>query len=83
MELDNLFDGSMTDEEIVNVLESWYRGNPNIDKSKFVENFETLRLPKIVEYLEELKKSNTYLADNPKVLEGILSKIKDICGSKK
>ena len=83
MELDNLFDGSMTDEEVVNLLESWYRGNPNIDKSKFVENFETLRLPKIVEYLEDLKKSNTYLADNPKVLEGILTKIKEVCGSKK
>ena len=83
MNIENLFDGSMTDQEIIVVLDSWYKGNPNIDKTKFADNFETLRLPKIKEYLEQLKNTNTYLANNPKILEGILSITKEVCGSDK
>ena len=83
MTIENLFDGSMTDQEIIYVLDSWYKGNPNIDKTKFVENFETLRLPKIKEYLEQLKNTNSYLANNPKILEGILAVTKETCGSDK
>ena len=81
--IDNIFDGSMSDEDVLNFVESWYRGNPNIDKTKFVDNFETLRLPKIKKYLEELKNSNSYLANNPKILEEISTKMKEICGDKK
>lgn len=83
MNIENLFDGSMTDKEVITALESWYKGNPNIDKSKFADNFESLRLPKIKEYLEQLKNSNSYLANNPKILEGILASVKEVCGSDK
>ena len=81
MEINNLFDGSMTDEEVVGVLEDWYKGNPNIDKTKFADNFDSLRLPKIKAYFEQLKNTDSYLADNPKILDGILTKLKEICGS--
>ena len=81
MNVESLFE--MTDEKAVDILNGWYMGNPNIDKTKFAENFETLRLPKIKDYLEELKKSNSYLANNPAILEDVLGTISQICGSGK
>lgn len=81
--IDNLFDGSMSDRETVEHIELWYKGNPNIDKTKFTENFDTLRLPKVKKYLEQLKNSNSYLANNPKILEGVLETTKEVCGSDK
>ena len=83
MNIESLFDGSKTDEEVVRILDSWYRGNPNIDKTKFGDNFDSLRLPKIKEYFEQLKNTNSYLANNPKILEGILATTKEVCGNDK
>ena len=81
--IDKLFDGSMTDEEVVKKLEEHYHGNPNIDKSKFSENFDSLRLPNIKYYAEQLKNTDSYLADNPKILEGVIKTTEEICGKKK
>ena len=81
--IDKFFDGSMSDEEIIGKLEDFYRGNPNIDKSKFPVNFETIRQPNIKYYVEQLKNTDSYLADNPKILESLVSKTNEICGLKK
>lgn len=81
--VDKLFDGSMTDEDVVKKLEEHYHGNPNIDKTKFSENFDSLRLPNIKYYMEQLKNTDSYLADNPKILEGVLKTAEEICGKKK
>ena len=81
--IDNIFDGSRSDEELIQCFDDWYKGNPDIDRTKFAENFETLRLPKIKAYLENLKQSNPYLADNPKVLENLIETTTRVCGSDK
>ena len=81
--IDKLFDGSMTDAEVVQKLEEYYRGNPNIDKTKFPENFDKLRNPNIKYYSEQLKNTDSYLADNPRILEGLITTTSEICGVKK
>lgn len=78
MNIDNIFDGSLSDREIVSKLAELYSTNPNIDKSKFGENFEKLILPKLTDYKEKLKKSDNYLADNPRILESLLETCKEV-----
>ena len=82
MSIDKIFDGSFEDSEIIEKMEDFYRGNPNIDKSKFTENFDSLRLPNIEHYSEQLKNTDVYIADNPRILE-VAEIAKKICGSKK
>ena len=81
--IDNIFDGSMSDKDVVEKLREHYAGNPNIDKSKFGDNFDALIAPKLKDYAEQLKNTDSYLADNPKILETLMATIKETYGSDK
>lgn len=67
--------GNVNDKEFVKDVAELYSTNPNIDKTKFGENFERLILPKIQDYFAVLKRTDRYLADNPKIID----KINEIC----
>ena len=81
--IDKIFDGSMSDKDVVEKLREHYAGNPNIDKSKFGENFDALIEPKLKDYLEQLKNTDSYLADNPKILETLLTVTQETYSGKK
>ena len=81
--IDKLFDGSMSDRDVVEKLREHYAGNPNIDKSKFGDNYDTLIEPKLKDYAEQLKNTDSYLADNPKILETLLATTQEVYSSKK
>lgn len=76
--IDNVFDGSHSDKEVITKLAELYSTNPNIDKSKFGENFDKLMLPKLTDYKEKLKRTDNYLADNPRILESFLDACKEV-----
>lgn len=73
---EKIVSGSVNDKEVIEYLANLYKTNPNIDKTKFGENFEKLILPKIQAYLTgPVKRTDSYVADNPKVIDNII----DIC----
>ena len=81
--IENVFDGSMSDKDVIEKLREHYLGNPNIDKSKFGDNFDALIAPKLKDYAEQLKNTNSYIADNPKILETFLATAQEVYSNKK
>lgn len=71
-DLKKITDGSLSDEEVVKGISDYYNSITNIDKTKYAENFNTRILPKLKSYFENLKNSDKYLADNPKILDSIM-----------
>lgn len=74
-----IVNGSTNDKEVVEYLAELYKTNPNIDKTKFGENFEKLILPKIQAYLTgPVKRTDSYVADNPKIIDNIIDTCKEV-----
>lgn len=82
---EKIVNSSVNDKEVVEYLANLYKTNPNIDKTKFGENFETRILPKVQDYLTgPIKRTDSYVADNPKIIDDIIGTCNEVnLGDKK
>lgn len=76
--LGKVVNGDINDKEFVEYLAELYRTNPNIDKTKFGENFNEFILPKIKDYFDVLKNKEEYFAKNPTISDGIIATCTDV-----
>ena len=68
--IDSMFK-SMSDEEVVNTAVNFFRVARNTDKTKQPDTYAKLVEPKLTKYLENLRVTDGYLTNNPKILENV------------
>lgn len=83
IDIGKMFDGSFTDLEIIKTINGLYKTIPSIDKTKFTEKYNLLTSGTIKHYFEKLKQTDTYLADNPRILETLMAIIESVNGKAK
>ena len=80
--LENVFNGSMTDEEIVSKLADECKMKFNLSGDGLEKEFGQIE-QKLQTYLKSCVKYDSTLADNPKIVEAFLETCKGCFSSKK
>ena len=68
--IDSMFK-SMSDEEVINNAVNFFRVARNTDKTKQPDTYSTLVEPKLARYLENLRVTDGYLTNNPRILDNV------------
>lgn len=83
LDIDKVFDGSMSDKEVVSAVSEFFRETINIDKSKVTESYEKMIAPKLARYMEKLRNTDNYLTQNPKIGERVKAVCDEVYGADK
>lgn len=79
MDIDKLLDRGYSSKEALTTFEKLYRKIlDKIDKTKFPEDFKQRRQDRLKKLVVNLKGSNSYFADNPKMLDELLKVAEEV-----